>query len=67
MFVPIVVMCLVTDPDRCGAFNGPAVETEEVCLIDMLTQGLPSLAEQMPDAYVAGVTCLEIDILDQAT
>ena len=66
MFIPIAVMCLVAEPDRCAVFNGPIVETEEICMINMMTQGLPNLTEQMPDTYIAGVTCLELDILDQA-
>ena len=66
MFIPIAVMCLVAEPDRCAVFNGPIVETEEICMSNMMAEGLPSLARQMPEAYLSGITCLDLNILDQA-
>lgn len=64
--MPIVVMCLVAEPDQCQVFKGYIVETEEQCVVDLYTQGLPSLTSQLPEAYIAGITCLSLDILDQA-
>lgn len=66
MFVPIVMMCLVAEPDNCAVFRGNILEDEESCMIELYTQGLPNLTNQFQDAYIAGITCLEVDILDQA-
>lgn len=66
MFAPIVVMCLVAEPTRCNVFSAPMMETEEMCQVFVMTEGLPTLTNQYPDAYIAGIDCLEVDILDQA-
>lgn len=66
MFIPIVVMCLVAEPSQCQVFSGYIVETEEQCMVDLYTQGLPALTSQLQEAYIAGVACLPLDILDQA-
>lgn len=66
MFMPIVVMCLVAEPENCAVFRGNTLPDEESCMVELYTQGLPNLANQFQDAYIAGITCLEVDILDQA-
>lgn len=66
MFLPVVVMCLVSAPDDCQVFRGYFTEDEESCVFSMLTEGLPALTDTYRDAYVAGATCIEVDLLDQA-
>jgi hypothetical protein len=66
VFMPVVVMCLVASPDECQVFRGYIAEDEEACMIEMMTVGLPTLTDMYQDAYIAGVTCMEVDILDQA-
>ena len=66
MFMPVVVMCLVAEPQNCAVFRGNILEDEESCVVEMYTQGLPNLTNQCQEAYIAGLTCLEVDILDQA-
>lgn len=66
MFMPVVVMCLVAEPDQCQVFRGYIAEDEESCMVELYTQGLPALTDAYQEAYIAGITCLEVDILDQA-
>lgn len=66
MFMPVVVMCLVAEPQNCAVFRGNILEDEESCVVEMYTQGLPALTDTYQEAYIAGITCLEVGILDQA-
>lgn len=66
MFMPIVVMCLVASPEECQVFRGYLSESEEDCMVEMMTVGLPSLTNMYQEAYIAGVTCLEVDTLDES-
>ena len=66
MFMPVVVMCLVASPDECQVFRGYIAEDEEACMVETLTVGLPALTDMYQNAYIAGIHCMEIDILDQA-
>ena len=66
MYVPVILLCLISEPESCALFRGPIVENEQQCEVSMVTQALPLLAQQNPDSYLAGFTCLDVTILDQA-
>jgi len=66
MFLPIVAMCLIAEPQNCNVFRGTLTEDEETCMVELLTVGLPSLTSTYQEAYIAGIDCVEIDILDES-
>lgn len=66
MFLPVVAMCLIAEPQQCNVFRGVLTEDEETCMVQVMTEGLPSLTNAYQNAYIAGITCLEVDVLDDA-
>lgn len=63
VFVPLVISCLVADPDMCRPIMGYAELTEADCMYS-LTLAVDALALR-PDIYVGGLTCIETYLLDE--
>ena len=64
MFTPIAIVCLLSNPTECTTLTGPRYETEQECM-----NGLAMAANdlgRMSSVYVAGLTCLEVNLLDQS-
>ena len=59
-FVGVIMICMITDPNNCMVINGPVVSSEILCQADLLSEGLPAVEEYYSDAYVAGLTCMEV-------
>lgn len=64
MFAPIAIVCLLSNPTECTTLTGPRYETEQEC-VNSLAMAVNDL-NRMSSVYVAGLTCLEVDLLDQA-
>ena len=64
-FVPVIMLCLLDNPTSCNIVNGGAFESEEACMADLLIGGLPWAETAHPEAYVAGITCLETQFLGE--
>lgn len=62
-FIPVVISCLVADPDMCMPIMGYAELTEEDCMYS-LTLAVDALALR-PETYIGGLACIETYILDE--
>ena len=60
MFVPMVLMCLIEDPNVCRAFTGPPVETKINCEVSIVSSGIPGLYQEGVN-FVAESRCVEIE------
>lgn len=59
MFIPMVVMCLITDPNDCKAFTGPPMETKVNCEVSVISSGIPLLYKDGVN-FVAETQCIEL-------
>ena len=64
MFTPILIACLISNPNECTTLTGPRYETEQEC-VDSLVGAVDEINNMSP-VYVAALTCLEIVVLDQS-
>lgn len=64
-FVPVLMLCLSNNPTQCTIVNGGVFETEQECQVDILIGGIPWVESERPEAYIAGLTCLEVQLLDE--
>jgi len=66
-FVGIMMLCLLDNPTQCLPINGPIVSSEIECQVSLLVDGIPSVEENFPGAYVAGLVCMEVSLQGEPT
>ena len=64
-FIGVILLCLVDEPNQCMTVSGPIFATEEECRADVLYNGLPYFTDERPDLYIAGLTCVEAQLLGE--
>ena len=59
MFVPMVVMCLISDPNVCRAFTGQMQPSKVNCEVNIGQVGIPQLYQEGVN-FVAEAMCVEL-------
>lgn len=64
-FIGVVLICQELQPTNCMVINGPIAITEQACYDDLMTNGANSIAINFPNTYIAGATCMYVELQDE--
>lgn len=68
MFLGMLLVCQLMNPDNCTVVTGNPQTSEESCVNDLVTAGIPYVNMTIGDRmYIAGGGCLPIEFRQEPT